>query len=112
MKRIGAILLLVVMLAGCNWWTYHPEYSTVEYRVEGTVARANIAWQGASMNNVVLPWYMGEEEAPAGKSLFLSAQGLDAAGTLTATLLVDGVPVATETTAEPFGFVAVYGVVP
>lgn len=112
MKRIVAILFLAVMLAGCNWWTYHPEYSDVEYRVEGTVARANITWQGTTLNNIGLPWYFAQDDVLQGTDLFLSAQGLDPDGTLDISLLADGVPIATETTSTAFGFVAVYGVVP
>ena len=121
MKRIVLLVsLAVLLLAGCDWWHHEPSpvYVTGEMRVEGTVTHANIffrAFDGVGMNEqyeVALPWSYTDDHAQAEDSFYLSAQSSDAAGDLTISVLIDGVPLASETTAAPFGFVAIYGVIP
>jgi hypothetical protein len=120
MKRIAVVLALVALLAGCNWEIDRPSpvYFEGEFQVTGTATHANIAYRifdGVGFHeqfNVALPWTFTWAWTQTGDEFYLSAQSDDAAGDLTVTALVDGVPVATQTTTDPFGFVAVYGTVP
>jgi hypothetical protein len=124
-KRAAAIALLVVLAIGCQAPPASPVYFSGEFRVtgSGSVTHANIyyrAFGGASvavLYNVVLPWSHSFDGVQTGDEFFLAAQSNDDATTgLTIDVLVDeGVGasvVATDSTAEPFGDVAVYGQVP
>lgn len=111
MKKLVLVLLLVVLLAGCETGITQVYY-TAEYRAEGTVASANVTFGVSQYFNQPLPWTSIYVYAQSGDGFYLSAQSNDASGNLTVTALVDGIPVATQTTNDPFGFVAVYGVVP
>ncbi len=114
MKQVFIIGLLCLVLIGCNWWVHTPEpvYFVAEYTVSGSATRANITFSSATILNQVLPWIYINEQALSGDDFYLAAQSNDAAGDLTVALTIDGAPFMSETTAAPFGFVAIYGAIP
>ena len=91
------------------------------YEITGTAARVDLRYQDprrggyTQLFNVALPWnkdltYL--EPSEVGNSYYLAARNITSAGSVIVSVYVDSVLEKTETTADPFGFVAVYGTTP
>jgi hypothetical protein len=117
-STVLSLLTLVLLLAGCQGPSVYPVYFTGEFSVQGTATHTNILAQSfngtgtAQYYNIPLPWSYEYAYAQSGQSFYLAAQSNDPAGDLTVTVSIDGAPLITDTTSDPFGFVAVYGTVP
>ncbi len=107
MSKIVAVFLFVLLFSSCNLVFYAAEYS-----VTGGVTHADINFDGTTYINQALPWSYFKEYERSGRSFFLSAQSNDALGDLTVMLTLDEVPYMSQTTAAPFGYVAIYGEIP
>ncbi len=126
-KRAVAIVLLSISALACQPGPPSPVYTTGEFLVTGAgaVSHANIyyrAFGGAGDNvlyNVELPWSHSFDVVQTGDAYFLAAQGNDnttvPADVLTIEVVVNTLPVATsvtQSTGDPFGYVALYGTAP
>ncbi len=124
-KRAALIVLMSISAMACKQGPASPVYSTGEFRVTGSagVTHADIryrAFGGAGdvfLSNVALttPWSRSFDVVQSGDTYFLAAQSNDkAADSLTVEVFFAGnpVPIDSEFTNLPFGYVAVYGAVP
>ncbi len=123
-KKAAVILLLSVLALACEPGPPAPIYSTGEFRVSGagSVTHANIYYRtfgGAGDNvlyNVTLPWSHSFDVVQTGDPYFLAAQSNNdatvPADVLTIEVLVDAGIIATGSTSDPFGYVALYGEAP
>jgi hypothetical protein len=113
MKRLILLVLVIIALWGCDEFE-GPVYSRGEYRVEGQ-GTANLDYDnlddlGAErLYHVALPWSKAYTFEPDGQDYYLGAQSNDSLGILIVSLWVDGVLVETKCIRNPYGFVAIYG---
>ncbi len=112
------VILAVATLIGCEGRiVYDPPVPSVRYDVTGTVAAVNVAyvhpWFGVFLETpfALVPWTM-EQEAGHGQALYLSATSCDPAGTVTVSIYVDEVLLASGTNAGDYVTATAYGAVP
>ena len=113
MKKVLFLLTIsIVFITACEL----PSQKEILFEATGTVSSVNVQYQNGGgdlveLVNVSLPWER-TTNYESGTPLFLSVQNNEAAGTVTATISIDGAVYKTETVVAAFGYVAVTGSVP
>jgi hypothetical protein len=123
-KQFGIVFLFLFLLgiSACDTnrepYVFPTEYD-LEYQVTGTSSRANITYQDLKGNyvevtNATLPWnYQAHYyDSMVGTSVYLDAQSLDPAASVTVTINAKGALYKQATLSGDYIFVAIYGALP
>ena len=123
-NRLSLLILplLVFFLLSCKGEPGTPPIQhPFIYEITGTAIRVDLRYQDprrggyTEILNVSLPWtkdLMYLEPDEVGNPYYLSAQNITSAGSVTVSVYIDGFLEKTETNANAFGFVALYGTTP